>query len=229
MLKVALCNCPNSKKIIDEKITAFVGSSDMSHKIFEFNTFEDFISAGLIFDLCFFGQNLRKDMSALLEYLEKASSAKSDPKKLNFITFVDDPISDSDCENMIDFIRRNLEQSSMSLAVEFLTDKGLRSIALNKILVFEFFDRKVKIKSQENEFACNDTLRNVMNLVGSHDFHQPHKSFIVNLKHITSIKNYVITMNDGSVIPLSQKKSNEFRTVYKAYLESHNVHVPKKK
>ena len=225
MLKVALCNCPNSKKIIDEKITAFMGSSDTGHKIFEFNTLEDFISTGLLnYDLCFFGHNLRKDMGTLLEHIERASSIKPGPKKLNFLTFVDDPISDDDCEKMIDFIRRNLEQSSMSLAVEFLTDKGLRSIALTKILFFEFYDRKVTIKSQDNEFICNDTLRNVMTLVGSHNFHQPHKSFIVNLKHITSIKNYVITMNDGSLIPLSQKKSKDFRTIYKAYLESRNVH-----
>ena len=223
MLKVALCNCPNSKRIVDEKITAFMGTSTTGHKIIEFETLEKLISAGLDFDICFLGQSLRKDMGALLEHVENTHKAKPNSKKLNFITYVDDPISDTDCENMIDFIRRNLEHSTMSLAVEFLTDKGLKSIALSKILYFEFYDRKVKIKSQDGEFTCSGTLRNVMSLVGSHGFCQPHKSFIVNLKHIVSIKNYVITMNDSSLIPLSQKKSSEFRAVYRGYIGACDV------
>ena len=223
MLKVALCNCPNSKHIIDEKLITFMGSTDAGHKLFMFETLDELISAGLNFDLCFLGKGLRKDMGTLLEHIESPSNIKPNSKNLSFITYIDDPISDTDCENMIAFIRRNQEHHSMTLAVEFLTDKGLRRIALSQILFFEFYDRKVKIKAQDNEFITNDTLRNVMSLVGSHGFHQPHKSFIVNLAHITSIKNYIITMSDGSGIPLSQKRSHEFRRVYKAFLESHNV------
>ncbi|MCL2573791.1 MAG: hypothetical protein FWE34_04465 [Defluviitaleaceae bacterium] len=41
------------------------------------------------------------------------------------------------------------------------------------------------------------------------------------------MKNYIITMNDGSAIPLSQKKSSEFRKAYKAYLERHTAQITK--
>ena len=222
MLRVALCRCPNSRAIINEKIYAFMG--DGGHRIFEFDTMDEIISAGMDFDLCFLGHELRKDMGRWIEHIEKSFQTRA-PKKLNFLTVIDDPISDTDCDKMIEFIKLNLGHTSMSLAIEFLTDKGLRSIALSKILYFEFYDRKVKIKSIDSEFVCNDTLRNVMALVEGHGFRQPHKSFIVNLRHIVEIKNYTVNVG-GVTVPLSQKRSREFRQGYKVYLAGRKVQTP---
>lgn len=42
-------------------------------------------------------------------------------------------------------------------------------------------------------------------------FAMPHKSFSVNLYHVKAIRGYDIYMMDGSVLPLSQKKSAQFR------------------
>ena len=39
----------------------------------------------------------------------------------------------------------------------------------------------------------------------------PHKSFVVNFFHVKNLKGYDITMSDGSLVPLSQKKSSVFR------------------
>ena len=49
----------------------------------------------------------------------------------------------------------------------------------------------------------------------------PHKSFTVNLFYVKSIKGYDIIMMDGSIIPLSQKKSAEFRDQFNVFLQNH--------
>ena len=49
-------------------------------------------------------------------------------------------------------------------------------------------------------------------------FCMPHKSFVVNLYQVKSLKGYDITMMDGSVVPLSQKKSVEFREKLSSFL-----------
>ncbi len=49
----------------------------------------------------------------------------------------------------------------------------------------------------------------------------PHKSFVVNLYNVKSIKGYDIFMMDESVIPLSQKKSTEFKKTLNIYLSNH--------
>ena len=39
----------------------------------------------------------------------------------------------------------------------------------------------------------------------------PHKSFVVNLDQVRGIRGYDITLMDGSIVPLSQKKGKSFR------------------
>jgi len=210
MHKVALCNCPKSRKIVEEKIADFLGNSATECQFFEFATVGEMTATGSHFDLIFLNKNLLGDLETLIQFIQ--TDKKETP---SFINYVDDPISDDDFAKVTEYIRQHLEYTSMYFAVEFLTDKGLRSIAISKILYFEFLNRKVRIKAQNGEYFCNDTLRNVLSLVGNYDFYQPHKSFIVNLKHVASVKNYMITMSDGSLIPLSQKRSKDFRAAYK--------------
>ena len=226
MFKVALCGLLNSKHTVDAKISAFLGSSVTGYTILEFETVEELIASGDYYDLYFINMKLRENEDKLFKHL--SNDHKPDNKKLRFITYVEDPASDATFDAAIDCLKRHIEYDSMYLAIEFLTDRGLRSIAVSKILYFEYIDRKVKIKTQNNEYYCDDTLRNVFNLVGSYGFLQPHKSFIVNLKNITSIKNYLIKMSDGSTIPLSQKKSKEFRKCYAEYLKEKKPQVKKK-
>ena len=52
-------------------------------------------------------------------------------------------------------------------------------------------------------------------------FEMPHKSFVVNLYNVKSTKGYDIYMMDESIIPLSQKKSTEFRRALNIYLSNH--------
>jgi DNA-binding LytR/AlgR family response regulator len=230
MRSIALCNCPNSRKIIEEKIVSFLGAS-AECTYYEFDTVDALIAEGVNFDIIFINKELIESMDKLAQYISQEASKQSQTKSnepYSFISYIHDPISDKDCDKAIEHIRLHLGYTSMYLAAEFLTDKGLRSIAISKILFFEFYNRKIRIKTQSSEYFCDDTLRNVMSLFGSHDFYQIHKGFIVNLKHIINVKNYTITMSDGSTVPLAQKKSSEFRKAYKAYLEQHNAQVIKR-
>jgi len=219
--RVAFCNCPSSRHIIEEKILAFLGAS-AEYKYFEFDSVEALTAEGINFDLIFLNNNLIENMDTLVKHISRTKGNES----FSIINYVDDPISDKDCDKAMEHIRFHLGYTSMYLAAEFLTDKGLRSIAISKILFFEFYNRKIRIKTLNSEYFCDDTLRNVMSLFGTHDFYQAHKGFIVNLRHIASVKNYSITMSDGSTVPLAQKKSSAFRKVYRAYREKHNTKLP---
>ena len=170
-------------------------------------------------------------MDKLLTYYKQKTAEKPENKAFeisNFVTFINDPITDKDFDKVIEFIRLHMGYTSMYLSAEFLTDAGLRSIPISKILYFEFFNRKIRIKTENNEYFCDDTLRNIISLFNSHGFYQVHKGFIVNIARITSIKNYTITLSDGSIIPLAQKKSNTFRKIYKSYQEQHNAKIVKR-
>ena len=47
----------------------------------------------------------------------------------------------------------------------------------------------------------------------------PHQSFLVNFLHIDSLKGYDIFIDNGDLIPLSQKRTVEFKRKYYDFLE----------
>jgi len=226
MIKIALCGLPGSRNTIEAKIPMFLGTSATGYIISEYRTIKELTAAVENHEIYFIDKTLRKDEDLLIDHINSNNNAGN--KKLRFLAYTEDPVSEADCDKMIDSIKRHFEYDSMYLAVEFLTDKGLKSIAVSKILYFEYINRKIRIKTQSNEYYCDDTLRNIVSLVGSYGFLQPHKSFIVNLKNITRIKNYSVSMSDGSIIPLSQKKSKEFRAKYNEYMKENSTKVTKR-
>ena len=222
MFKIALCNCSQSRTVIENAVAKFLGNLEFVIQEFEDVDYRqtDITANNGEFSLWIINQNkMAKFMESTMNNNDPSNESNIDfATQMSFVTFVTDPISDMGITNMLNLLHNYRKLASMYLSVSFLTDKGMQSIDVAQILYFEFLERKIKIKTQGSQYMCSDTLHNVLSLVEKHDFHPPHKSFIVNFKHITQIKNYNITLSDGSNIPLSQKKSKEFRRLYKQYI-----------
>jgi DNA-binding LytR/AlgR family response regulator len=228
MFRVALCGLKNSEHQVKEKISTYLKGTAIEYSVALFENIEELFSSDNYYHLYFIHIDMQSHCeSELLTYI-KGQNSLSSRKVFNFITYVEDPISNANCDTIFDCIKRYLEYDSMYLSIEFLTTKGLTSIALSKIVLFEYCDRKIRIKTKTSEYFCEDTLQNVFSLVSGYAFSSPHKSFIVNLKHIADISGYDITMSDGSLVPLSQKRSHTFRKAYKTYIEERNAKVSKK-
>lgn len=105
--------------------------------------------------------------------------------------------------------------------IEFITLEGVVRLAPRDIYYFEYINRKVKIKTLNNNYMLKKNITTVLKDMKEYGFLMPHKSFIVNLFYVKSIKGYDIFMMDGSIIPLSQKKSSEFREQFNIFLENH--------
>jgi len=152
MIKVALCGLPGSRNTIETKISVFLGTSATGYIISEYNTIKELTTTEENHEIYFIDKTLRKDEDLLIDHINNENNAGD--KKLRFLAYAEDPVSDADCDKMIDSIKRHFEYDSMYLAVEFLTDKGLKSIAVSKILYFEYMKenstkvtKKVKRKS----------------------------------------------------------------------------------
>ena len=113
------------------------------------------------------------------------------------------------------------EKEDKEELVELITNEGLVRINLNKIYYFEYQSRKVLMKTNDKIYILKEKISDISSRMRSHGFEMPHKSFVVNLYNVKSIKGYDIFMMDESVIPLSQKKSTEFRKTLNIYLSNH--------
>ena len=104
--------------------------------------------------------------------------------------------------------------------LEFLAKEGIVHIVPSRILCFEYLSRQVLMYTADSEQVWH-LKRQITELAREMEglgFAMPHKSFVVNLHAVQRIHGYEITLTDGRVIPLSQKKSALFRRALNEYL-----------
>lgn len=107
-------------------------------------------------------------------------------------------------------------------SMTFKTKKGLVTLKVEEILYFEYSNRSVLV------YDCNDRvfelpgekISNVAEKMKPYHFEVSHKSFVVNMYHIKSIKGYCINMNSEKMVPLSQLYSKNFRKIMHEYLNT---------
>lgn len=104
--------------------------------------------------------------------------------------------------------------------LRFETEEGLWEVEGKAILFFEYQNRKIRIVTLKGERWMRGSITRLSERMEPFGFSMPHKSFVVNLYHIKRMKGYEIVLTDGSIIPLSQKKSAQFREYFTKWLAS---------
>lgn len=106
--------------------------------------------------------------------------------------------------------------------VSFRTKTGVVSIKAEDILYFEYCNRNVLLYDDKNHVLelPGEKISAIAERMKPYHFEVSHKSFVVNLYQIESIKNYTIFMKYGKVVPLSQMYSKRFRKKMHDYLNS---------
>ena len=109
----------------------------------------------------------------------------------------------------------------MKLYYIFITEEGVVRIDIKKIYYFEYVARKISMKTSEKTYIIREKISVINDKMKEFGFEMPHKSFVVNLYNVKSVKGYDVYMMDESIVPLSQKKSSEFRSALNVYLGNH--------
>lgn len=102
--------------------------------------------------------------------------------------------------------------------LEFLTEQGHIILPCRDIFYFEYQNRKVRMVTGQGEYDLKKKIADVASEMKKWDFGVPHKSFVVNLYQIRSIKGNDLCLSDGTLLPLSGKKAAGFRKELNRYL-----------
>lgn len=89
-------------------------------------------------------------------------------------------------------------------------------IPVHKILFVESDDRKIVIRTIDNEVTCYHRISD-FELMLDASFYRCHRSYIVNLRHIMGYSNYVICLVNGTKVPVSRRKYTELKKVLSLY------------
>ena len=217
MFHIAVCQLPNSIEKIKNNLNDSLSPNAHLYTIEIFQNVDDVISAKRLFNLCLLNTSLLGvETDKLFSHI--TTKKEFNDKNIYRILLADDPVSNENCSRLIEYVFHHLTLDSMYLSVGFMTEEGLRNLPLSNIVSFESCNRKLYITTLHSQYCSTATLKNVFSLVEQYNFASPHKSFIVNMKHITKIAGYNVLMNNGKTIPIAQKKSHAFRETFYAYL-----------
>lgn len=232
MINIAICD--DDKEIIKEikkYIEEYKGSECL---ISTYNSGEELIKEEKKFQIMF----LDIDMGGIngIETAKKIRRFDKDVKIIYVTNFTDytnlafqvhafgylnKPIKKEQIYNQLDEAIEYSKNEEEEVTIEFITTEGIIRLKPKEIYYFEYLDRKVKVKALDKVYMIKEKITHIAEKMINYDFLMPHKSFTINLFYIKSIKGYDIFMMDGSVIPLSQKKSSEFRDEFNIFLEKH--------
>ncbi len=231
MIKIAICDddlitLNKTKEIIE-------GYSKKDLQIYTYKSGEDLLGSKEKFNIIF----LDIDMAGI-NGIETAKKIRVYDKKVKIIYatnytdytssafsvhafgYLVKPIKESELHEQLDEALSYMKEDEECL-VEFITEEGLVRIDIKKIYYFEYASRKILMKTSEKTYVIREKISVIYEKMKEFGFEMPHKSFVVNLYNVKSIKGYDVYMMDESRIPLSQKKSTEFRNSLNIYLSNH--------
>lgn len=104
--------------------------------------------------------------------------------------------------------------------IRFTTiEQGVIEKAPEEVLYFEYNNRKITMYCQNGVYQVKENIGQMAERMEKYDFAMPHQSFLVNLSYVSKIQKYEISLANGVVIPLAQKRSPLFRKMFMEYMQ----------
>lgn len=156
------------------------------------------------------GEMIRKQSrESSLIYLTNFDDYRAQAFGVHAFDYLKKPVQKSEIQKVMADIASI--QQRIEARLSFKTKDGILQIQPMDIYYFEFLDRNVMLHTKDHTYQLAQNLHTIKDMMKPYQFSMPHKSFCINLHHIRLLKGYDITMINGDVIPLSQKRSVEFR------------------
>lgn len=163
-------------------------------------------------------RNYDKDVKII--YITNFTDYENLAFQVHAFGYLNKPVKKQQIYTQLNEVVEYLKDKEQEKLLKFVTLEGVILLAAKDIYYFEYVNRRVKIKTLDNSYNLKESITAMAKYMEKYGFLMPHKSFTVNLFYVKSIKGYDIFMMDGSIIPLSQKKSAEFREKFNIYLEN---------
>ena len=117
------------------------------------------------------------------------------------------------------FVRAISKYNSLHsfLPSRFLSDRAV--ICINDILYCEGYNRHVMIYTDKGKYESVAKLSDIYEMLSTHGFVQTHQGFIVNMSRIRRFDKESVTLNNGTAVPVSQRRRTQALRIFDDYLK----------
>ena len=160
------------------------------------------------------------DKNVKIIYVTNFSNYQTDAFTVRAFGYVKKPFTYETICKQLDDVMEYSAQEKKKITFTFDTELGIKTLNIDDIYYFESYNHKIKIVSKDRALEISDSINNILINLKSYGFAMPHKSFVINLLYVSSIKGYDVTLTCGDIIPISQKRAVEFKAEFHSYLKN---------
>lgn len=226
-LEVAICE---DDKIMREDIQRRILELRPDYAIDTYHIGEDVLLAKKSYDIIFLdiempgkdGMTIAKELRAQkyeghIIFLTSHTEFMPDAFKVKAFRFLEKPIQMEDLEE-------TLTESEKEIFVEkkvILADYGAEVLVnLSDILYIEAQKNKTVVYTSREVVETNYTLKYWLQELGTVDFFQVHKSYIVSLRHIRNVEVNCVSLHGTDVkVPVSRRNASVVKNVFFNYIK----------
>lgn len=228
MKRIAVCD---DEKCMRDQMREYLKDLEPVFQADYYESGNALLDAGIFYDVIFLDIDMRgltgidtariwrsKDKKAKIIYVTAYEDFREYAFSVHAFGYLVKPVSREKIQALLQEAMDYEQEEAVGPKVRFQTDEGFREFPVRDICYFEYANRKIKLVTTECLFHMRGSIGDIAVKMESFGFAVPHKSFVVNLHHVKNLKGYDMFMTNGEILPLSQKKSAEFREMLTRWL-----------
>lgn len=234
VIKIALCDDQQAERDnLEQLILEYYSVNKAVCAINKFSAGLDLLSCDNKYDVIFLDILLQdingielahkireKDKHTKIIFITSFSNYQTDAFTVRAFGYIVKPYSFKTISDQLNDVFEYSKQETGEAFYTFDTDIGFKTISLSDIYYFEAWSHKTRLVEENAYLNIDESVNNIYLVLKSQGFAMPHKSFVVNMQKISSIKGYDVYLTNKAVIPMSQKRAVQFKTEFHTYLKS---------
>lgn len=138
-----------------------------------------------------------------------------DAMDLNVFRYIKKPLDIRRLRNGVNKALDSIDSNILSVFMK--SEKGATNILINDIVYIEIVGRTTKVVTINEEYISDKKITFWKEKLIASFFFQVHKSFIINMKHISDYRRDTVVLSEKYNIPISYRKQAEFRSYFLNY------------
>ncbi|SFL36468.1 two component transcriptional regulator, LytTR family [Lachnospiraceae bacterium KH1T2] len=136
--------------------------------------------------------------------------------EVNALRYLTKPVDEKQLSEIINYL---IEQKSKEKKIILKDEEDLMMVAVKDIIYFEAQNQDIKIITLKKEYTRRYNLRDYEEELSEYGFIRCHRSYLVNLEHVSRISGKEMIMDNDHKIPLSRMKEKKVRQALFSFVE----------
>lgn len=225
MFKIAVCEDEkDQRELIKDYLTKILDEINLSYEIITFSSGEELFE-NYPNDVDIFVLDILMDEINGMDIARKVRKIDDKNAEIIFTTSLVDYIQEGYEVRAYRYLLKPLKYEDLkkhiTSCINEITDKNkyilidnkssILKIKVNEITYIEIKKRDMTIYTIRGNYQIKSTMDKIEKDLESHNFYRCHKSFLVNMEYVDTIKQYTAKLENKEEVPISRHRFKDFK------------------